>query len=338
MSSEIDLRAILDSCPDGVIVKDMNGKILYTNRAAGELFGCFDPGRVPEELGEVLRVGNKEVNSGRDRVKARIAGKEVYLDLLRYPVPGNDGKVANICCFFAMERAFPGKEDMDHMTLREISHEFKTPLSILNMAREMCERASAQNDHGKVLKSQLIAKKNIARLTKDITNLLHLFKLDVSGEPGIENEVISLGSMVDSVIRDLSVSWERENVKINVNIHPGVDKIYGEKQAIHGLIYNLADNSMKFTKEGSIDIEAFSDGKWAVLKIIDTGAGIAPDKIVSVFKRFAQDHTSTEGTGIGLPICKKIVEKYKGTIEIFSEGINKGTTVIVKFPASVLVQ
>ena len=98
---------------------------------------------------------------------------------------------------------------------------------------------------------------------------------------------------------------------------------------------NLVNNAIKFRRqEGQphISVRAAVQGKWAVVRVEDDGIGVSAEEQKKVFTRFYQGTASTEGSGVGLSICKRITEDLGGRISMESPGPGQGTTVVVELP------
>ena len=108
--------------------------------------------------------------------------------------------------------------------------------------------------------------------------------------------------------------------------------IYVNREDIEVLLRNIIDNAIKFTEKGSVEMTAHMDNESVVVTVIDTGCGIASKDKDKIFDKFYKRHVAVPGTGLGLAICKEIVKKYGGTIDVISEGVNKGTTVTFILP------
>ena len=134
----------------------------------------------------------------------------------------------------------------------------------------------------------------------------------------------------------------RKDIKLIVDAR--VKSVYADKIKLKQVLSNLLNNAFKFTHEGEVKIGAItknlntSFGEKSVVEISlsDTGIGIEPDKQATIFDAFIQEDGSIRrrygGTGLGLTICKQLIELMKGQISVFSEGRNRGTTITITLP------
>ncbi len=142
----------------------------------------------------------------------------------------------------------------------------------------------------------------------------------------------SLKEIIDEVIRDTKYLVAEKKLRFKIDIPRETDSVLVDKMDMKTLMSNIIDNAIKFTDQGSISITSRLKEKWIEIKVKDIGRGIAPEDKNKIFDRFYKRHPANEGTGLGLTICKEIVDIYNGKIKVISKGIGKGTTAIVSLP------
>ena len=161
-----------------------------------------------------------------------------------------------------------------------------------------------------------------------IKNVLALSTIDET----IERETFNLEKAVENAMSDLEVRIMQTNARINVSPLPDV---LGNEAYLSQLFYNLISNAIKFSKQNPVvTINGESLEGQVIITVADNGIGIPGDKLQDIFNAFTRIHSKTEyeGTGIGLAICKKIVDVHRGTITVASqEGI--GTTFTIMLPS-----
>ena len=128
---------------------------------------------------------------------------------------------------------------------------------------------------------------------------------------------------------------EKKNLKFITNIPNDLPSIMGDRNRLSQVLKNLLVNAIKFTDHGSISIEAEKKNDHILISVKDTGIGISKDDIKKIFNKFYQAYTGddrkNEGTGLGLFICKEIVQKHNG--EIWAESIlREGSKFTIKLP------
>lgn len=205
------------------------------------------------------------------------------------------------------------------------SHEIRTPLNaVVGMAKLLGE-TDLNESQQKYLKTITGSAQNILFLVNDVLDLTKIEK------GGIELESIkfSLHEIIDQIIQSLSFKKFEKKVDIVANIHPNVPKvIIGDPVRFNQILLNLADNALKFTKEGQVTItlrvtDKYEDKVRLFFSVDDTGIGIQPEKLESIFNSYQQEHVSTTrqygGTGLGLAISKLLIEKMGGEIKVKSK-------------------
>ncbi len=231
----------------------------------------------------------------------------------------------------------------------DASHELKTPLTILKGEVEVALRKEREcQEYEQILKSNL---EEINRMSQIVEDLLLLSRAD-SGEIRLNKEDMNLTEIVAEVVAQVSILAQSKHLRIETSNHHEEINIFGDPLRIRELFLNLIENGIKYTEEGgSIHVHLTKDAflqhgaaasrpeakQAQIAKIIvsDTGIGIAKEDQERIFDRFfrADKARSREqgGSGLGLSICKWIVEAHRGEIKVESE-LGKGSSFIVKIP------
>ena len=217
-----------------------------------------------------------------------------------------------------VERANRAKSEF----LANMSHELRTPLhTIIGFSELLAEELK-----GPLNTDQ---KRFVSHIHRDSQHLLALINeiLDLSkieaGKLQLRKEAVEVRALVDDVI----ASIRPRAVEGQIQIATGLDGsliVEGDRIRVKQILYNLLSNAVKFTpKGGTVRVEAEADGDFARISVIDTGVGIPRDEQKSVFDSFHQVGATAvglrEGTGLGLPITKRLVEEHGGSIWLESE-------------------
>ena len=213
------------------------------------------------------------------------------------------------------------------------SHDLQEPLrKISTFANLISERNSDQmNESGKLYLSKIT--QSAERMSGIINDLLSYTRDSRSNQA---LEVTDLNVIVENVLFDLELIINQKNALIRSDKLPVIKAI---PYQMNRLFYNLLNNSLKFSKEGIapvIEIKCTQTQKEVEIIVTDNGIGfdqVYAEKIFSLFQRL-NDRKSYTGSGIGLALCKKIVENYKGSITATSEP-DKGASFTIKFPISI---
>ena len=231
----------------------------------------------------------------------------------------------------------------------DASHELKTPLTILKGEVEVTLRKErASHEYEQTLKSNL---EEINRMSQIVDDLLLLSKADI-GEIRLNKEVINLTEILNEVVAQMNILAQSKTLLIETSNHHEDIHIFGDGLRIRELFLNLIENGIKYTEEGgSIHITFSKDtplhdksqsgwterkqARFVKIIVSDTGIGIAKEDRERIFDRFFRVDKARSreqgGSGLGLSICKWIVEAHQGEIKVESE-VGKGSSFIIKLP------
>ena len=176
-----------------------------------------------------------------------------------------------------------------------------------------------------------------------INNVMDSYRLESNGEVFV-CENLNVQSVIATSIAEMKILAESKQIRLSSNVAE-IGEISGDKLALRRVMCNLIGNAIKFTPhEGTIEVSSFDRNGKAIIQVRDSGSGIAPSDIDHIFDRFFQTkHTyRANGLGLGLYLCRKLIEGQGGKISCASE-LGKGTTFEVSLPyacskpASILV-
>ena len=212
------------------------------------------------------------------------------------------------------------------------THELKTPLvPIFGYLSIILKDKKLDKKHRKYLEIALKAAKKENKL---IGNIMDFSKLE-SDKIKFNKTNIDIENIIITAVQELNTFAIEKNIKIETKIQEGLPKIYGDKQRLTQVITNLINNSIKFTDKGSITVKAKYEREKIIISIKDTGIGISKNIIPKVFTKFFQADSTLrrkqDGVGLGLSICKRIIEAHDGNLWVKStEG--KGSTFTFTLP------
>lgn len=226
-----------------------------------------------------------------------------------------------------LEKAFHAQRDF----LSDASHELRTPVSVIKTATDVTlRRERSIEEYREALE---IVKASAERMGGLIDRLLRLSRFDAE-QAGPKKERVRLKEILETTLKVIYPLAEERETRIVMGKMEDLS-VEGDKEQLSELFLSIIDNAIKYNRpSGSVNISLTSSEKWAVVKVADTGIGIAPDALNKVFDRFYRaDMSRSEipGTGLGLPIAKGIAESHGGKIEVESE-VDKGTTFSIHIP------
>jgi PAS domain S-box-containing protein len=216
--------------------------------------------------------------------------------------------------------------------LANMSHELRTPLmGILGYADFL--RQDAESEEKREMAETIF--KSGKRLSETLNLILDLSRLETE-KAGIKYQEIDLVSKAKEIISLFNETAIKKGLSLISSFSQDSIIINFEERTFHSILNNLINNAIKFTSEGSVTISISLNNDFVEIKVIDTGIGIAEMDYKTIFEEFRQVsegyNRNFEGSGLGLNITKKLVEKFGGTITVESE-IGKGTTFKVVLPA-----
>lgn len=212
--------------------------------------------------------------------------------------------------------------------LNTISHDIKIPLTAVQGYGELLEEelAGALNPTQQEFVQGIMD--NTHRVVRLLEDLLELGRLEVGQFP-IEPMPVDLGEVLARTQRNLVPLSDRQNQAVTLTLAPDLQPAVADPARLEQILNNLLSNAIKFTPEGGrIELRAYTSdgGREAVVEVIDSGIGIAPEHLAHLFERFYRvKGTNKPGTGLGLPISKKLVEAMGGRIGVISE-VGRGST------------
>lgn len=230
------------------------------------------------------------------------------------------------------EKAVEQREDV----LAIVSHDLRNPLSAILAVTQLLLRAPP-GDAGRIddqAKIKLI-RRTAERMDRLIRDLLDMSSID-AGHLSLDVHPVGLGDMIGEALEILRSSAEGKSLRIDVDVPTHDFQLRCDRTRVVRVLLNLVGNAIKFTLPGgSIRISAEQASANALIKILDTGPGIAADRLTHVFERYWQAHeTASSGTGLGLYISKGIVEAHGGSIWAESM-VGKGSAFLFTLPLNV---
>lgn len=237
-----------------------------------------------------------------------------------------------------MERANRELRSLDQIKsnlLSNISHELRTPLVAIKGYSDLIYREKLGPLTSGQREGLAVSMKSQDRLIELINNLLDFSKIEI-GRLMLRVAAFSVAELIEETTSSMAQRVSERNLTLKVHGAEDSGSFIGDRSKIAQILTNLLTNAIKFnTDHGHVDLRVSRDGTDLLLEVSDTGIGIAPDYIVSVFERFFQiDSSMTRrygGTGLGLSIVKSLVELHGGSIQVVSEE-EQGTTFYLRIP------
>jgi PAS domain S-box-containing protein len=246
--------------------------------------------------------------------------------------------------FAELQVAYKKLQELDKMKdslLSTVSHELRTPLTSIKSFTEIL--LTYENDEETEREFLTTINEQCDRLTRLISDFLDLAKIE-SGRIQWETVEVAMADIVKTAVSTSQALFTTAGLQVSVDVESDLPIVWGDRDRVLQIVMNLLDNAIKFTPDGGYirvtaeRVDGNDISEMIKVSVIDSGMGIDPRAQESIFEKFAQVgdtlRNKPSGTGLGLPICKRIVEHYNGRMWVESE-LGKGSAFIFTLPAGV---
>ena len=347
------LAAILASTTDAVLVTDRDNRILLINPAAEQAFDIkseqvleqkSDQAAVQKALADVLE-DPLDLDEALTGELSLPDGRTLYASVSAILTDDGHhlGRVAVMRDITHLKELDELKSDF----VATVSHDLRTPLTFMRGYTTMLPTAGELNQKQREYIDRIL--QGIGQMSNLVDDLLDLGRIEAG--VGLERQPCHLGAILAEAVDSMRSGATTKG--INLLIEPvnnfgseldGMAIVSGDAALLRQAITNVVDNAIKYTPSGGevtvgLSIRAEDEGRRsrAVVRVSDTGIGIAPDDQVRLFEKFyrvkRRDAPSVSGSGLGLSIVKSIVERHGGEVRVDSE-LNKGSTFYIILPLS----
>lgn len=347
--------SLLDQVDTAIVATNLAHEIVYWNRSAESLFGwkseevlgktTLDVLVAKEQLSrarKILRIlHNKKKWEGELKLLHK-EGHKIPVHIADSILKGSNGEeIGYAFVSFDMsnhveseQRLQRAKEKAEKATLAKqdflstMSHEIRTPLNvIIGMARLLLE-SQPKHEQMEYLKSLQFSANHLLVIINDI---LDFSKIE-AGKIKFEKSSFSIQEVITGIGKAFLFKAQEKNIALNIHTDPSLpERVIGDQVRLTQVLNNLVGNAIKFTEEGFVSIhvkveKSTKQNLDVIFEVRDSGIGIGADKVKIIFDSFTQAKTDTArkfgGTGLGLTICKKLVELQHGKIWVKSkEGV-----------------
>jgi PAS domain S-box-containing protein len=369
--AEARYRSIIDNALEGVYISSLDGRMIVANRALAEINGYESPEELilsvkdiakewyvrPERRQEFVdamardgEVRNFESEVYRHKSRERIwvqenarlvsdeGGKALYYEGTVQEITQRKNFERQL---MVARRAAEASNRAKSEFLANMSHELRTPLNAIMGFAQILRDRWTDPEHAKVSEYSSDILLSAQHLYGLISEILDYSKID-SGTVQLVEGPIDVNALCSHCVHMISERANRAGLKLKLNLAENLPALQADERRITQVLLNLATNAVKFTPAGgtvTIGADVENSGN-LVVSVADSGIGISEKDLERVFEPFVQvnrsAHPNQEGAGLGLAICKNLIELHQGRIEVSSKP-QRGTTVRVILPAARLM-
>lgn len=234
-----------------------------------------------------------------------------------------------------MNKKLQQVDQMKSDFVSHVSHELRTPLATMREANAQLLEGMRGPLNEAQRRYMEISQRGVDRLTRIINNLLDLSRLD-AGKIKLERKSVDITILARDVMESLLPQADQKKIKLEDELPPSLPETFIDPDRIRQVLINLVGNALKYTKEGGkIKLSAKRKEGSLEVSVIDTGMGIPDDYLDKIFERFERVSKipipGVGGAGLGLAICKELLDLHKGSICVESR-VGKGSRFIISLP------
>ncbi len=349
-----DLETLIDTSPVGVVVFDaLTGAPKSFNREAMRIVDSLrDPGQSPDDLMDVLafrRADGREVSlrefpvvetlrSGETLRAEEVVisvpdGRSLTLLLNVTPIVSDEGEVESVVVTLQDMADVEEMERMRAEFLAMVSHELRTPLTSIMGSATAIMRSGGDLDPAVVRQFVRIIGDQAESMNDLVADLLDVARIE-TGTLAVDPEPADVAVLLDRARSGFRSAGGRNNLAIDVE--PELPLVMADRRRIVQVLGNLLTNAARHSAESSvIRVSAARDGVHVAVSVADEGRGIPAESLPDLFRKFSRAQSEEQGgdTGLGLAICKGIVEAHGGRIWAESDGPGMGACFTFTIPA-----
>lgn len=364
LASRQRLTGIIESAMDAIISIDENHRIALFNSAAERLFGCSATAAIGAPINrfipERFRPAHEQhihrfAESGQTRrtmgklgivTGLRATGEEFPIEASVSQVDSEDGKLFTVilrdvterlkteqAMGAAMEFAERANKAKDQF-MAVLSHELRTPLTPVLAMASLLE--SDEHLSEELRQNMQVIRRNAELEARLIDDLLDVTRI-TRGKVELKKRTVPICTILQRAVEVCQPDLEARQLDFVLDIRQPPHFVSADGGRMQQVFWNLLRNSIKFTPPGGrVGITCWSDGKQVTVEVKDSGIGIGSEHLDHIFDPFDQGSVDTSrqfgGLGLGLTICRGLVEAHGGSIQAYSDGTNKGSTFTVRLP------
>ena len=314
--------------PDGVLSLDQSNHILWANKKIQRMLGIKLPDDLNKPITYIFRdtklLALIDANDNKKSISIIIDDNKYQINLIEF---GAENKLL-ICRNINNEEK---SEAIRKRFISDVSHELKTPLTVIMGNSELMLNADIEPKQQKILLKATLDQAQ--RMNNLIADLISLNRIDTTKNI-LRDKKVMVTDLKNQILSSLSSLRLKKDISFVFNID-SKKNILGSFSEVYSALENLVSNAFRYSDKGSISINWSIIKGQGVLSVTDSGIGISKEHLTKITDRFYRVDTdrsrNSGGTGLGLAIVKNIMDHHNGSIEIKSD-VSKGSTFSLVFP------
>lgn len=329
------LSNIITSMSEGILALDRNLQIINTNEAAIKLLSNtkINDNEVIKILSDLDIISGFNSAISSNEKKIIIKGHEGKI--LEFSISSIKSNLDDIIGGVILIQDISEKEKLEQMRkdfISNVSHEFRTPLTVIKGNLESIVDGMTKPEH--VAETCITLIKETNRLERMVKDLLNLSKLE-SGKLEIDVSELDVNMLINDTMRSLRPLIRDKEIDLQLSLESNLPIIFSDYDKLKQLIIIFLDNAIKFSEnKGILKVTSYSDNKNIYIAIKDNGIGIPKDEVQYLGEKFYKAdkarNSNAGGTGLGLSIAKRLAKVLNGKVSIESD-LGKGTTITISF-------
>jgi len=345
------LDAIIANSGDGIMILDCEYRVEVFNKALEEMTGVPASRAIGRPCHEVLDLRDHQqshsVCETECPLKFKSPGERLYVegDVMRSdgsvitvgitysPLFDDDGELVNVIANVRDITRFREAEEMKSTFISVISHELKTPVSLIKGYASTLRREDAKWDEQTLRESLAVIEEESDRLNQLIDNLLDASRLQ-AGALKLELGYVALDKLAAQTVKKFRTQTHKHI--LSLDFPPDFPPVLGDSERLRQVLTNLLSNAIKYSPQGgTIRVSGRADDDWVYVAVSDEGIGIPKEEQERIFDRFYRVESSlsrrTQGAGLGLFLVKAVIEAHQGRVWVESAP-GQGATFVFALP------
>jgi two-component system CheB/CheR fusion protein len=348
-------RELVEQAGEGIWLTDVEGRVFEVNDSACRMLGYSRQELLAIQVGDLSHPEDwanrpivlREMEAGNTAISTRRMRRKdgVYIWVEGTGRMLKDGRTLTITRDITervrlereLERRMSELAEADRQKdqfLAMLSHELRNPLAPILHAIDIIDRIDP--DKERIGKPLAVIGRQVRHMARLLNDLLDISRI-THGKIELRKELVDFGLAATLAADGCRSMMDARGHRFSISVPGEPVPLYADPTRLEQIVWNLLANAAKYTpSRGQVDLSVKREGAFGVLRVRDTGRGIPPEMLASIFELFTQvrgDGTAAEeGLGVGLTMVRKIVELHGGSVEARSEGMGLGAEIIVRLP------